>query len=341
MEMRIPLRSGFTLAFLGWLLSVSLLASETIRIATYNVENYLTTDLVAADGWRPNYPKPEKSKNALRSVIAAVNPDVLALQEMGREPFLRELQRDLRAEGVDYPHAYVLRGHDENRHVALLSRLPFREVHAHIDLTFPYFGEREAVKRGLLEVVFETNGEQWSLFVIHLKSKWTERPDDPQADKKRTGEATAVRNRILERQDPAAGALYLIAGDLNDTRDTAPLRRLLQRGSLQISELIPAADSRGHAWTQHWARQNLYSRVDYLLPSPALARRVVDGRGYVYDGPGYSDASDHRMVWADFALGGGTSPDVAQTGRGGGLTDLLRVMGEKAEGTAPAPSSPR
>jgi endonuclease/exonuclease/phosphatase family metal-dependent hydrolase len=187
----------------------------------------------------------------------------------------------------------------------------------------------------LLEVVFETEGERWSLFVVHLKSKWTERADDPQAGRKRAGEATAARNRILERHDPAAGALYVVAGDFNDTRDTAPLRRFLQRGSVPIATILPAADSRGHAWTHHWARQDLYSRVDFLLPSPAMAERAEAGRGHVYDGPGYSEASDHRIVWADFRLGvsGGT------TGAGGkGLVELLRMVGpEKSDARAEGP----
>jgi len=324
--MRLP-RFRLALACLVLLLSLSSVATATVvRVATYNVENYLLTDLVTEHGWRPSYPKPEKSKEALRAAIAAVNPDVLALQEMGDEPFLKELQRDLRIEGIYYPYAYVLSAEDENRHVAVLSRLPFAELHGHTDLSFPYFGEREKVKRGLLEIVFETEGERWALFVVHLKSKWTERRDDPQAALKRTGEATAARNRILQRHDPAGGALYLIAGDFNDTRDTPPLRRFLQRGNLRISSILPAADSRGHTWTQNWERQNLYSRIDFLLPSPALFERVLDGRGYVYDAPGSEVASDHRMVWADLRFGPGEGlVQTEPSSRGARLVRLLKL----------------
>ncbi len=279
--------------------------AETIRVATYNVENYLVMDrwVEKQERWRPAYPKPEREKTALREVIHAVAPDVLALQEMGPPPFLEELRRDLRREGLDYPYAHVLEAEDEARHVAVLSRLPFREVVGHVDPDFPYFGERTRIKRGLLEVRFETSGRPWSLFTLHLKSKWTEREDDPQAAAKRTGEATAARNRILERVDPAAGDLFLIAGDFNDTRDTPPLRRFFRRGDLTLSVPVEAADSRGHTWTQHWERQDLYSRIDFILASPALKERLVpEGHG-VYDGPGYRTASDHRMVWAEFCFG--------------------------------------
>ncbi len=287
---------------LAVLLAGSLSAAETIRVATYNVENYLVMDrwVDEQDRWRPAYPKPESEKAALRAVILEVAPDVLALQEMGSPPFLEELRRDLRREGLDFPYAHVLQAEDEVRHVAVLSRLPFQEVVDHVDADFPYFGERERIKRGLLEVRFETAGLPWTLFTLHLKSKWTEREDDPQATAKRTGEATAARNRILERVDPAAEDLFLIAGDFNDTRDTPPLRRFLQRGDLTLSVPVEAADSRGHTWTQHWERQDLYSRIDFILMSPALSKRLVPGAHGVYDGPGYRIASDHRMVWADF-----------------------------------------
>lgn len=286
----------------AWLLSLSL-GAETVRVATYNVENYLVMNRMVEGQWTWNYPKPEKAKAALRGAIVAIRPDILALQEMGTAPFLAELQRDLRRDGLDYPFSYLLEAEDEVRHVAILSRVPFREVRAHIEPDLPYLGERSRIRRGLLEVVFASEGETWSLFVVHLKSKWTELAEDPQAARKRTGEATAARNRILDRHDPEAGAVYLIVGDFNDNRDTSPLRRFLRRGAVTISNVIPTEDSRGHLWTHHWRKQNVYSQVDFLLASPAMLGKVVDGKGYIYDGPGYGVASDHRLVWADFSLG--------------------------------------
>ncbi len=278
---------------------------EIVRVATYNVENYLVMDrwVDEQERWRPDYPKPESEKTSLRRVIRSVSPDVLALQEMGAPPFLRELRRDLKREGLDYPYGYVLQAQDETRHVAVLSRLPFAEVVAHTDPDFPYFDERETIKRGLLEIRFESAGKEWALFTLHLKSKWTEREDDPRAERKRVGEATAARNRILDRVDPEAGDLFVIAGDFNDTRDTPALRRFLQRGAVEISVPVEAADSRGHMWTQHWGRQNLYSRIDFILASPGMKARVVPGAYGVYDGEGSETASDHRMVWADFRIG--------------------------------------
>lgn len=323
MKMRMPLSVFVLLVGVFWAFPGPALGGETIRIATYNLQNYLVMDRVIDGQWRPSYPKPEVEKRALREVIASVKPDILALQEIGPEPFLWELQRDLKAEGIDYPHACLLQALDEERHLAVLSRLPFAEVRPHTELDFPYFNESQRIRRGLLEVAFETGDESWSLFVLHLKSKWTERPDDPLAELKRTGEATAARDAILAAHHPEEGALYVIAGDLNDTRDTPPVRRFLQRGEVTVSEMIPAEDSRGHAWTQHWQRQNVYSRVDYLLVSPAMMEKVIDRKGHIYDGPGCDTASDHRLVWADFRFGA-AGPGAPSFSTGKRLGALLR-----------------
>ncbi len=308
--MRLPFTSFFRrrecrlavgIIFLVWLETDCV--GATVRVATFNLENYLVMDRLVAGEWRPEYPKPEAEKAALRRVIAKVSPDVLAVQEIGPDLFLKELQRDLASEKLSYPYACELEGADDERRIAVLSRLPFEMIRTHADLEFPYFGGREKIRRGLLEVDFVTSGERWTLYVVHLKSKWTERPDDPEAERKRVGEATAARDAILARHDPRTGARYLIAGDFNDTRAASTLQRLLKRGDVTIAEMIPATDSHGLTWTHHWERQGVYSQVDYLLASPALAERVAGGRGSIHDGPFAAEASDHRLVWADLNFG--------------------------------------
>src|SRR5436190_20095185 len=86
-------------------ISVGPIAAETLTVASYNIENYGPADRMTEAGFRKDYPKPEAEKQALRRVIRALNADVLALQEMGGQPYLDELRRDLKAEGLDYPHA--------------------------------------------------------------------------------------------------------------------------------------------------------------------------------------------------------------------------------------------
>lgn len=272
-----------------------------IRVMTWNVENYLIKDRIVAGRWVPGYPKPEREKSALREVIRLVDADIIALQEMGSEEFLIELQNDLQAVEMAYPYRFTGSGEDEVRHVALLSRLPLLFTAAHNDLDFPYFGERIAPRRALLEARIAVNDSLIHIFVVHLKSKWTERADDFQARRRRTAEATAMRNRILRTVDPGLD-LYLIVGDLNDSPRSPAVARFLRRGDLIISTLTHPTDSRGHRWTQHWQREDLYSRLDYILVSPALMPMIASASTAIIDHALVAVASDHRPVVADFII---------------------------------------
>lgn len=272
--------------------------AESLTIATYNVENYTLTDRMTPAGYRPEYPKTEMSKAALRATLRELNADVLALQEMGGAAYLEELRRDLAGEGLVYAHATILELSDEPRHVAVLSKRPLLSVRNHTDLMVDYFGAPLPVKRGMLEVALSTPDGPLTLFVVHLKSRYTDRPDDPQSAQRRAGEAEAVRDRILQLNPNPAEARYLIAGDLNDAPVARPIRAITARGRTSISELLPAADSRGETWTHRYRREDSYTRVDYLMiaPNPQLQARVQDGRAHIYDGADAAGASDHRPV---------------------------------------------
>lgn len=273
-----------------------------ITVATYNVENYNLADRLVAGVFRPEYPKPEDEKAAVRQAIRAVGPDILALQEMGKPPFLAELQRDLAREGVVMPHAVVLEAADPARHVAVLARLPFKDVRRHAEVPVVLFGQRDVVRRGVLEVTFGTDQGDLTVFVVHLKSRRTERPDDPMGATQRQREAEAVRNLVFARFPDPARAKFIVCGDFNDTRMSKPVRSLLMRGERKLGELLRAEDSRGEVWTHYYRREDTYSRVDYLLVSAGLKPHVAGGRGHIYDGAGAAEGSDHRMVFAKFSL---------------------------------------
>src|SRR4051812_28457254 len=227
------------LRFLGYLLfNLLVLGSafaETLTIATYNIENYGAADRMTEDGYRKDYPKPETEKRALRGVVRALDADVLVLQEMGSQPYFEEFRRDLKSEGVEYAHAVLSDGADADRHVAILSRRAFKAVVQYRDLEISYFWEKEKVKRGLLEVTLATEAGDLTIFAIHLKSRFTDRPDDPVSAIRRLGEATAVRDAILKRFPNPQAARFVIVGDCNDTKGSKPLDRLTQRGATTIS----------------------------------------------------------------------------------------------------------
>ncbi len=284
-----------------WVLAVCqavCVGQGVLTVATYNVENYTLADRRSAEGFRPDYPKPEAEKAALRRVIAALDADVVALQEVGGEPFLRELRRDLASEGVNYPYGEAMLAGDEARGLAVLSRVPLGRVTAHRDLATKRRGDvaGEPVRRGLLEVEVPTEGGAVTLFVVHLKSRLTEDREDPGAEDQRVAEAQAVRDRVLARFPEPTAARFLILGDCNDLPGSRALQALQSRGKTEITRWIDAADGRGERWTHAYARVALYSRFDHVLVSPGIPAGAVRAR--IVDEPleAVRAASDHRPV---------------------------------------------
>jgi endonuclease/exonuclease/phosphatase family metal-dependent hydrolase len=270
--------------------------AETLTVATYNLENYGLADRMTEAGYRQGYPKPETEKRALRAVIRELGADVLVVQEMGPRPFLDELRRDLKSEGAEYAFAELAVAADPDRHLAILARRPFKAVTTHSDLQFTYFGAKETVKRGLLEATFDSAAGEFTVFVVHLKSRFSDRADDPLSGIRRAGEATAIRDRVLKRFPNPAVARFVVLGDCNDSRTSRALAFLQKRGKTEIAILLPAADSRGETWTHSYRKEDSYSRVDQILVSPGLIDGVKDRRARIHDGPDVREASDHRPV---------------------------------------------
>lgn len=269
---------------------------ETLTIATYNVENYGPADRLTEVGFRKDYPKPEAEKRALREVICALNVDVLVLQEMGGQPYLDELRRDLKSEGLDYPFAALGVAADADRHVAMLAKRPLNAVTTRTDLVFTYFGAKESVKRGLLEATVGTVAGDITLFAVHLKSRFTDRADDPLSAMRRSGEATAIRDYVLKRFPAPREARFVILGDCNDGKTSRALGFLQKRGKTEVAILLPAADSRGEVWSHAYRKEETYSRVDHILVSRGLIRAGRDPSVRIYDGRGVREASDHRPL---------------------------------------------
>lgn len=285
------------------LLFLAALVAQAITVATYNVENYLITDRLVDGVFRKEYPKPEAEKAAVRQAIKAMAPDLLAVQEMGALPFLEELQRDLKAEGLDYPHLALVQGVDQDRHVAILSKVPFKDVRRHAQVPVSYLDRADFVQRGVLEVTIGTNEGDLTVFVLHLKSRRTVRPDDPESVAQRSAEAEAVRDLVLQRFPDPTQAKFVICGDWNDTRGSRAVRALQKRGDTVVGELLRAADSRGDTWTHLYRREDSYSRIDYLLVSPALRPFVANnGTARIFDGIEIGAGSDHRPVFMQLAL---------------------------------------
>jgi len=292
--------------FLSFCLALSCLGAETFRVATYNLENY--------DVLRPNQAvKSPESKAKVRESIRALRPDVLALQEIGSAAALTELQSALKAEGLDLPCSVCIQGSDTNSHVAVLSRWPFTASNPFTNADFLLGRRRFHVTRGFCEVELRVN-TNYSLVLIaaHLKSKLA----SPHADEAelRLEEAKLLRDRVDTRLNTDPEINLVVLGDFNDTKDSLPIRTLIGKGRTRLVDTQPA-EGGGHArdispapsprsrritWTHYYSKEDSYSRIDYILISPGMAREWRRAGTFVLASPDWGLASDHRPLVAEF-----------------------------------------
>lgn len=281
-------------------------AAETFTVATYNVENFLAAD---AAGRRA---KPTEAKAKVAATLLAVRADVVALQEMGGTNVLIELCERLRGGGLDYPHWEHVAGRDTNIHVAVLSRFPFAARRPHTNESFLLDNRRFLVSRGFAEVEVEVSPRyRFTLLAAHLKSKRPV-PDADQAEL-REHEARLLRAVVDARFKENPDVNLVVLGDLNDTKDSKPVRAVIGRGKAALVDTRPterggvAAPSRisGYsphdvAWTYHYGKEDSYTRIDYILLSRGMARELDREGTFIPALPFWGEASDHRLIMARF-----------------------------------------
>ena len=281
-------------------------APQTFRVATYNLENYLDQPA----GTRPA--KSVEGKAKIRESLRALNPDVVALQEMGSTNALLELRSSLKADGAYYQYWEHVSSWDTNIHVAVLSKFPITASRPHTNDSFLLFGRRFRVNRGFAEVDIRVNEEySFTLLAAHLKSR---RPV-PEADEAelREQEAILLREKIdaLCQADPRINLVVL--GDFNDTKDSKSTRAVIGRGKHALIDTRPAErngddqpnpnpryEPRAITWTHHYGKEDTYSRIDYLLLSPGMAREWDRENTYILTQPNWGIGSDHRPIVATF-----------------------------------------
>lgn len=208
------------------------------------------------------------------AVIAAANPDVVALQEVDCHV--------KRTKGVDQP---AVLGELTNMHVAFGANIELQggsygnavlskyAVVRHVNHRLPRIDQGE--QRGVLEVEIAVPGlrEPVLLFATHF--------DHRRDDAERLQSATTINEWVTVTSRPA-----LLVGDLNDTVTSSTLRVLLQQWTLPHAEPLPtvpvAAPTR---------------QIDFILYRPNKRWRAV--RVQVLD---EAVASDHRALVADLEL---------------------------------------
>jgi endonuclease/exonuclease/phosphatase family metal-dependent hydrolase len=291
-------RSCLLAAFLLFALALSARA-EVVRVASFNLRNYTATDRIVDKSWTPDYPKDEDEKTAAREIILSVRPDIIVFEEMGPAEYLEELRLDLAREGMDYPYSAHMVAEDKERCLAALSRIPFEKVEKITDMSFTSAGEKFAVKRGLLALTFKTDGNEWTIYGAHIKSRYGSAGEAEANSRERIGEANAIRSRIQKIYKKADAPFWMLAGDMNDMPGSSVWKRLTVKGEKHLGVDLRPVDSRGESWTYYYKKADSYERIDMMLASEALAREVMPESAKIYDGPEAEKASDHRMIYVD------------------------------------------
>ncbi|HQU09081.1 MAG: hypothetical protein B7X06_01950, partial [Verrucomicrobia bacterium 21-51-4] len=249
-------------------------------------------------GWRPNYPKPETQKQALREVLLQLRPDVLALQEMGPLEYLLELQADLKALGLDYPYTAWCEGQDVHRHLAVLSRIAFA-VHPVCDISVNE-NPGTFIKRGFLYLKFESP-HPWSLGVVHLKSSEFVRKPSGTDPGKAQREAEAASLMAWFDKNPHSMPDILL-GDFNDGPRSGTLELFTSvQKSIHFDRLQPR-DTQGFTWTFCQQKSGIHSTLDHVLVNTKTysSGHSVAHEVYLYDAQACLKASDHRLLYCTF-----------------------------------------
>lgn len=293
--MRHPL--AFLAVFTVFVFSACAEEPKPVTIACYNVENYLPMDRRVDGKNLKNAPKPEEEIAAVIKVITSVSPDILGIVEIGDRSMLEDLQKRLADAGLNYPHSEWVKGADEHRHVALLSKFPIVERNSRDDVPFELDGRIHRINRGILDVTVELQPDyRLRLVGAHLKSR-REVSDFDQAQY-RAKESWHLKQHLNAIVDADPEVNLLLFGDLNDTKNEYPIRELIgTKGTPHYMMDIWVTDSRGERWTHFWRFADIYSRIDYLMVSPALVDEVDFKNSGICDIPEWNDASDHRLIF--------------------------------------------
>jgi endonuclease/exonuclease/phosphatase family metal-dependent hydrolase len=170
-----------------------------------------------------------EAADAVATVVAAIDADVIVLNEVGNERDVNELNAAIASKGVSYGHVALCACTDTitTQHVAILSKVPFDAITTAIPGREGYYTELDdadsetdtGISKGII-VSFKIAGETVHLYGLHLAS---ERGGHEQ-DQQRISQASIVRRHYLPKLN--VGEHVIVAGDLNDGRGQPTLRRI-------------------------------------------------------------------------------------------------------------------
>lgn len=250
-------------------------------------------------------------------VLRDVGADLVVVVEAESRTSLSRFNAQLmpKVGGKPYAHVMLIDGNDARGiDVGLLTRsgIKLDFMRSHVD---DMAGAEPVFSRDCPEYHLRLpNGERLAVLANHFKSKGHGAPAQSNARRR----AQAARVREIYEGLRAGGIEHIaIAGDLNDTPDSAPLMPLLRDGSdLRDISAHGSFDDGGRPGT--YANGTKGDKIDYLLLSPPLFGKATGGgifRRGAWGGvhgtlwPHYDEmtsgaqaASDHAAIWAEFNI---------------------------------------
>ena len=228
-------------------------------------------------------------ESGVHGAVIALDADVVALQEVETQASFDAL---LSRVAFLYPYGALGEiGTAGSVDVALLSRTPLEPVQGYRAST-PLFrpdGSRTVFSRELLEGRTLVRGREVVLFAAHFRSKAN---DDPG---RRLAEAQASRVLVQGVASGRPDALVALAGDLNDTPDSAPLQALTADGGLvRAAEDLPVADQATYVWNGRG------EAIDHVLQAVTPACTVVPRSAKSWREAYGFGGSDHYALTAEF-----------------------------------------
>jgi endonuclease/exonuclease/phosphatase family metal-dependent hydrolase len=270
-------------------------------VATYNLEFYVDAPTLSYE------PKSEQARSIIRQGIRAMNPDLIALQEVGSTNALLELRATLRKEGLDFPHWQHVQGWDTNLHVAFLSKYPFTAVRHHTSESYLHRGRRFHVLRGFGEVEVEFEKRRLTFITAHLKSK--RQTAEADQEELRLEEARLLRETVDQQLERNPQANLIVLGDFNDGVGTPVYQTVIGKGKNRLVDTRPHEkngdslrnpnpryEPRRIVWTHYYGKEELYSRIDMILLSPSMQRFYRPEQSYVLALKDWGAGSDHRPL---------------------------------------------
>ncbi len=329
------------------LISLFILAfgGETLKIATYNVENlfdlkksgheYREYVPFSQSGWdERNYKI--KLKN-LSKVIRDINADIIALEEIESKQALDDLKYQLKRDGLYYQYAKIANAKDTTIKVALLSKIPF--VYAKelvVGYAFSF--------RNILEVKLKVNNEDLYIFVNHWKSK-------AGPESQRISYAKALRKRIQELGNKNIIALgdfnshyeeyktFKRKRKLNDTDGITGINHILGTINYQ-NDSSSVTNIKQHEFYNLWYDIEENKRYSYIyrgkkeaLDNILISSSLLDHKGLDYKKDSVSSFTPKYLFKGKSIYRWQMSRGKTRRHKAKGYSDHLAVMAEFTLGT--------